>query len=484
MGLADRLYASLPLWGQHAAISLYGAYWRWLRFGPGYKEALAGYLAREHYSYEQWRGCEGNKLRELLRHASEDIEYYAETWGKEAKKAAEAGRLHELPLLGKDPIRQAPERFLRRGLRPGRLHTFVTSGSTGTPIQTYWTVREIRDSLALREARSARWAGVSFALPRATFSGRIVEPNPDKPAAVYRYNAMAKQVYFSAFHLSPATAERYVDALRRHRTVWLTGYAVSAYLLAKFSLDQHLPMPRLKAVVTTSEKVTPEMRQVMERAYGCRVFEEYSTVENAVFASECEQRRLHVSPDAGIVEILRQDGSPCDPGEVGEVVATSFTRWHQLFIRYRLGDLAAWDDVPCPCGRQMPVLKEVCGRLEDVVYGQDGRQLVRFHGVFVGMPHVREGQVIQDGLSVFRVKVVPDEGFGDADVGAVIERMKQRLGKDTHVQVEVVPAIERTAAGKFRAVVCNLTPENRKQLGELNQVDQKKAPSPDKPGCP
>jgi phenylacetate-CoA ligase len=47
----------------------------------------------------------------------------------------------------------------------------------------------------------------------------------------------------------------------------------------------------LKAVITTSEKVTPEMRDVIERAFRCRVFEEYSTVENTLFASQCEHGR-------------------------------------------------------------------------------------------------------------------------------------------------------------------------------------------------
>ncbi len=65
------------------------------------------------------------------------------------------------------------------------------------------------------------------------------------------------------------------------------------------------------------------MRAVMQAAYRCRIFEEYSTVETALFASECEHGRLHVSPDVSITEILRPDGTPCQPGEVGEVVTTS-----------------------------------------------------------------------------------------------------------------------------------------------------------------
>ncbi len=46
----------------------------------------------------------------------------------------------------------------------------------------------------------------------------------------------------------------------------------------------------------------------------------------------------------------------------------------------------------------MPVLREVIGRLEDCVYGLDGRRLVRFHGIFVDQPHVREGQIVQEAL--------------------------------------------------------------------------------------
>ena len=44
------------------------------------------------------------------------------------------------------------------------------------------------------------------------------------------------------------------------------------------------------------------------------------------------------------------------------------------------------------------MLKEIVGRLEDVVVGPDGRRMVRFHGIFVGLPNVTEGQVVQRTL--------------------------------------------------------------------------------------
>jgi phenylacetate-CoA ligase len=452
VGRFDALYSRLPVWSQHAAVSTFGVYWHLLRFGPGYERYVTEYTEREWLTPKEWEAWQREQLSILLRTATK-VPHYQQAWSNTEKAAALSGRLEELPLLEKDPIRAEPEAFLRQDLQPRHRLVFHTSGSTGTPIASIWRPREYRNSRALRETRSLRWAGVSFKLPRATFSGRLVEPNPESKGPFYRFNLIEGQVYLSAFHLRADTASVYMDTLRRHGVQWLYGYAVSYYLLAKFILEQGIKPPPLKAVITTSEKLTPEMRQVMEAAYGCSVYEEYSTVENALFASECEQGRLHNSPDVAVVEILRPNGDPCAPGEVGEVVTTCLIREYQPFIRYRLGDLAMWDPEACPCGRAMPVIKEVVGRIEDVVIGPDGRQLVRFHGIFVDQPHVREGQVIQETLNRIRVKVTPANGFGSPDIQVIINRVQQRLGPQVEVVVDSVDFIPRTRAGKFKAVV-------------------------------
>jgi phenylacetate-CoA ligase len=461
MSVFDSLYAKLPAMAQHAVVTSYGLYWRQLRFGPGYSQFVHQYQERERFTKDQWQAWQAEQLKKLLPACANHVSYYRDHWNDAQKRAALSGDLSALPLLEKDPIRANPKAFLREDMHPFHPKVFFTSGSTGTPISSSFTIPEIRMSLALREVRSARWAGVSFNQARSTFSGRMVEPNPDSKGPFYRFNAAEKQVYFSPFHLRPDTASFYLRALEKHRVRWLTGYAVSYYLLAKFILDQGLTVPvGIKAIITTSEKVTAEMRQTMEKAFHCKVFEEYSTVENVLFASECEQGRLHVSPDVAVVEILRPDGSPCLPGEAGEVVATGLMRTYQPLIRFRLGDMAMWDADPCPCGRQMRVIKEVIGRIEDVVVGPDGRQMVRFHGVFVNQPHVQEGQIIQESVDLIRVKVVPTKDFGEQDAADIVHRVRQRLGNEVNVKVETVAEIPRTKAGKFQAVISNLKRKN------------------------
>lgn len=465
---ADAIYARLPVWAQHVAVSTYGLWWKRLRFGGRFDAHCDAFRERESWSPSDWTTWQQERLRTVLRNAARSIPHYRDNWPTAAKEAARDGVLDQVPLLEKDPVRADPACLVDPSTRSRRPLAFYTSGSTGTPIASLWTRDELRASMAVREVRSAGWAGVSFRRPRATFSGRISVPDPDSAGPYHRVNRAERQIYFSPFHLGPRTASQYVDALRRHRIEWLTGYAVSFHLLAQFMLEQNIePPPDLRAVITTSEKLTPSMRETMTRAYGCPVFEEYSTVENVLFASDCEHGSLHVSPDIGVVEILDEEGEPCPPGVVGEVVATQTFRRLQPFIRFRLGDVASWSGEPCACGRAMPVLAGVDGRVEDVVLGLDGRRMVRFHGIFIDLDGVREGQVIQERRDRIRLRLVPESELGESSAlerrtaveDVVRARFEQRLGADMRIDVEWVEAIERTKAGKFRAVITKLDGE-------------------------
>lgn len=459
--LLDQVYARAPIGAQHLMVSVFGARWRWRRFGPGFAQELSGFLERTHFAHEQWREYQTSMLRELLALAVTRIPYYQTAWRGLGLDLPTIRRfrledLSALPLLEKDHVRSAPEAFCIDGKPPPHATVCPTSGSTGTPVRVYFTNTDFRRAMALREARSCRPAGVSFGAPRATFSGRLVVPDANSRGPFYRFNAFERQVYFSAFHLSPRNAAAYLEPLFRHRTVWGTGYTHAWEQLAGYMLEQGLsPPPSLRAIITTSEKLTPAGRAQIERAFGCRVFQEYGTVEDALFACEHADGRLRVSPDAGIIELRRADGTivPQDSPEEGETITTAFIRRSQLFIRYRLGDVAAWDPVPDATGLQMPILKDVMGRLEDVVEGPDGRRTVRFHGIFTEVNGVREAQVIQEARDRLRIKVVPTLQFGDDTVREIITRVHARLTTAMHVDVERVDVIPRTSAGKFRAVI-------------------------------
>ena len=459
-GLTSRLYAAAPVWVQNLGISLYGLSWRQERLGGRFGEYVAQFRDREHWPADRFLAYLDEEVRRVVTRAFATVPHYQRKWSEAGLHAGDLRTFRQrdlprLPVTRKSDLRAQPEEFVSSPSEAsGRLRRYSSSGTTGTPITAICSVDGHRRFIAAREARSFNWAGTSVLGSRSMLGGRLVVPKGNARPPFHRYNWAEQQVYFSAYHISPATAPHYVAALNRHRPRVLTGYASAHYLLGRMMLEGGLRlMYQPEALVLSSEKLTPPMKAVLREAFNARAYEEYGCVENCVLATECEQGRLHANPDFGILEIVDDAGRPVPPGVEGRVLCTSLQNEVQPLIRYEIGDVAAWSSEPCPCGRQqLPVLQEVVGRLEDVVTGPDGRQMVRFHGIFIGLANVIEGQVIQETLHRFTVRLVTTDAFGDPDRELIRRRFAERLG-EVEVTLEQVPLIPRTERGKFRAVI-------------------------------
>jgi phenylacetate-CoA ligase len=465
--LTSWAYRHSPVWLQNLGITLYGVLYRRERLGGDFPRYVQDFSEREAWPRQRFDDYVSESLRALLTMAAAEIPYYRARWAEagidpDRLSRFEVSDLSSLPITPKRALRDSPESFLAASAGPpGRLHHYYTSGSTGTPITVYCTSDDHRRFIAAREARSFAWAGASVHMPRSMIGGRMILPRHDAPPPYYRWNGAERQVYLSGYHISRAHAANYVKGLNRYRPQLLTGYANAHYQLARFMLADGLRLDyRPRALVLSSEKLTDEMKSSLFAAFGARAWEEFGAVENCVLATECERGRLHVSPDFGIVEIVDEEGRPVPPGRPGKVVCTGLANRTQPLIRYEIGDVACWASEPCPCGRDaLPVLEQVIGRLEDVVVGKNGQVTVRFHGLFVNLPNIVEGQVIQEDLDHIRVRVVAHEGFGDDEIRAIRTRVaEERLGP-LQVTVERVPQIERTERGKFRAVINRLPRE-------------------------
>ncbi len=291
-----------------------------------------------------------SELARVLLTCFENVPFYHREWTEAGLSTDDFRRddpksiLPNLPVLAKDDVRRDPWAFVARdGVRSAGLRQYLTSGSTGTPVTAIWNADDHRRFIAAREARSFNWAGTSLLKSRSMIGGRIVVPKADSKPPFHRYNAFERQVYLSAFHISPATVAEYVRALNKFRPAVLTGYAHSHFTLGRLMIDRGLALSyRPDALVLSSEKITPHMRQIIERAFGARVFEEYGCVENCVLATECEEGRLHVSSDFGVVELLDDDGTHVPPGEDGRIVCTGLLNRNQFLIRYEVGDTGRW----------------------------------------------------------------------------------------------------------------------------------------------
>jgi len=460
LGLQEKIYNNSPVFIQNLLVSAYGYKWMNRRFGGIFKQEYIKAKVRENFTAEQWMNYQNEHLQQILLHAIETVPYYKDSFGKngfnsDSVKRLSVDTISQLPVLSKEDLRKYGATALLSAKREKGGSFFASSGSTGTPTQIMYSHAMHQRWFGIYELRVRNWAGVSSFVPRGMIGGRRVLPGADAKPPFYRYNFFEKQVYFSAYHINPATVKNYLHGMKHYNVQYMTGYAMSNFFLARFLQDLKIDAPQLKCVITSSEKLTQDMRDTFKEVYGCKTFDGWGSVEACGLITECEHGSMHISPDAGIIEVLDDNMQTVPPGNEGSVYCTGLLNFDQPLIRYKIGDRIILAGNKCTCGREMPVIQEIAGRIEDVVIGRDGRQMVRFHSIFNGLYSIKRSQVIQETKDDIIVKIVADDKLTKDDILLIKQRIVGQLG-EMNINVEEVENIPLTKNGKFQAIVSKL----------------------------
>lgn len=455
------LYFKSPVFFQNIAMSLYGLYWKKRRFGGVFKKEVDLFRTRNSFSKQQWDVYQELELRKLLVHAFTNVPFYQ-------KKYMDAGYnlgdfqtfkltdLNKLPFLEKEELRQFGMTELLSNTR-SKGSFYSSSGSTGTPTSIYYSREFHQKWSAAFEVRIREWAGVDRFTPRGMIGGRKILKGNSPP--FYRYNYFEKQTYFSAYHIGPSNINNYLKGIIEGEVEYMTGYAMSNYLLAKEFEKAGIIPPKMKAVITSSETLTNEMRRTLEKVYNCKVFDSYSGVEACGLISESNNGKLFNSPDVGIIEVLDEKGNNVKQNEIGELISTGLLNYDQPLIRYKIGDRISLGNVNnFNNQKQMPIVKSINGRIEDVVTGPNGNIMVRFHSIFIDINGLIASQIIQQSISHIVLKLVIDDNcYNDVNSEAIMtDRLKYQLGDSIKIFFEYVNELPLTSSGKIKAVISKI----------------------------
>jgi phenylacetate-CoA ligase len=220
--------------------------------------------------------------------------------------------------------------------------------------------------------------------------------------------------------------------------------------------------------MTSAGTLHDHMRETIRRVFRAPVYNRYGSREVGDIACECEAHEgLHVSAPTHYVEILRPDGTPTDPGEMGEIVVTLLTNYAMPLIRYRIGDMGAWAKSSCSCGRSWKLLKEVAGRVTDMFVRKDGSVIDgRLFNTFLwDIEFVKEYQVVQNKTESINIKIVLKEGIKKDEVKntraikKVRKQVKNVMGERCEVSFQFQEEIPPTDSGKYRYTISRVDRE-------------------------
>jgi phenylacetate-CoA ligase len=147
-----------------------------------------------------------------------------------------------------------------------------------------------------------------------------------------------------------------------------------------------------------------------------------------------------------LLEIVRPGtGDPVAPGEVGEVVITSFNPDYPL-LRFATGDLSAVLDGIAPCGRTNTRIRGWMGRADQTtkvramfVHPSQVAEIVRRHPEIRRARLVISGEMANDVMTLLCEVERPDNGVLQEAIVASIRDITKLRGDVTLVTVGTLP---------------------------------------------
>jgi phenylacetate-CoA ligase len=226
----------------------------------------------------------------------------------------------------------------------------------------------------------------------------------------------------------------------------MAGYAASLEGYLDWLRAKGRRQEGVESAVSAAESAGPRLRQLCQEVLGAPLFETYSAREFFNVASECEAHAgLHVSAENLVVET----------DEEGELLVTDLRNEGMPLIRYRIGDGGVWAERACGCGRGLPVLARVEGRIYETLQGADGRRVPGeyFGHLFKDCPKVRQYQVAQRGSGMVEVRLVLHEALRDGEREDILRKTRAVFGPGVEVRIEVREELPLLPSGKRQLTV-------------------------------
>jgi len=412
---------------------------------------LAKLMRNERRPREKILASQLVSLRRLVRHAYENVPFYKALYDKAGVKPSDIQSLTDiqrLPTISKSDFKkyELTEYLDKNNSNISDLHEITTSGSSGKPMSFYID----NDYDQFRKAQFLR----PYLSNGRKITDHVMRFSERSNGELKWFQKIG--MFRESFVFANSEVRTQVSELLRLKPNVIQGYGSELLLLAKEIMAKSLKIKNPKVIFTDSELLTPDSRELIEKAFSTEVIDVYGTYETDNIAYECsEHAGYHIAEDCVVMEFLNEKMQPVQPGEEGEIVLTVLNNHTMPLIRYRMGDVGSYLHNTCRCGRSFPLMTQVVGRFNDFAITETGEHrstlalLVNFKSM---AKKVEEFQIHQKDINNFEVHIVPNGKLAKSTA----EEFKSELCSEfpnAKVVIKSVEKIERTATGKFKAFV-------------------------------
>ncbi len=446
--------------------AIFGAGW------PAIPDLAGARLLAMQYQLERSQWWPPEELRDrqlyqlsiLLRHARRTVPYYFEILPDVGpQKPLTHDAWLKIPLLTRQDVLHKKNLLVSNSIPPshGQVREVSSSGSTGRPVVTlktelegfYWRSITLREHLWHRRDFSGNLAVIRSLNMLA----------PDVPARQPGWGSSTDPVYdmgsISLLDIGTAT-EQQAQWLTRENPDYLLTYPTN---LRELIRQVERRPDKLKEVRTFGESLPDGLRENVREAWGIKLVDMYSAQEIGYMGLQCpDHAHYHTQPEHVVVEVLRENGTPCQAGEVGRVVVTNLHNFAMPLIRYEILDYAEVG-APCPCGRGLPVLKRILGRTRNLLTLPDGsRHMPKTTGATVRASQVapvEQIQVIQHSVEMVEIKLAVARKLQASEEQSVIGIFQEALGHPFKIELTCVDHIPRSSGGKFEDFISHVAPD-------------------------
>lgn len=367
--------------------------------------------------------------------------------------------LWNLPILTKEEIRHNISEMISQGYNPANLLKFKTGGSTGKSLMIYMT-EECSEKRNACARRHDRWAGWEVGEPIGAIWGNPRMPK-DIKSKVKNW-LLNPTIYLDTMHINDESVKQFAKEWQKVKPTLLFGHAHSIYILAQYVKNLLIEEIRPRGIITSSMMLLPNEREVIEEVFGVKVTDRYGCEEVSLIASECEQHEgMHLNIEHLFIEFLKDNGDYAGPGEPGKIIVTDLMNRAMPLIRYQVEDIGIPSEKKCSCGRGLPLMEKVAGRVADFLIKKDGTKVAGIsliENTLTRIPGIDQMQIVQENLDLINLNVVSGIGFSQDKKNQLVSYFEKLFGKETKIALNLIKEIKPERSGKYRFSICNIFP--------------------------